>query len=74
MNKLFSFLIVTLILIGCATNASNIKNKASLPSAPMIEHDEMLKMAKDMDQERVPAIYVVVISQPEIITAKPPRR
>ena len=37
-------------------------------------YDQMLDLAYDMEQERVKAIYVVVISEPEIITAKPPEK
>ncbi len=76
MNKIFNFLFVSLMLFGCVASASSIKNKILMPEAQIVEqdYDEMLELAKEMDQERIPAIYVVIISEPEIITAKPPEK
>tara|TARA_Y100000310_G_scaffold46916_1_gene43546 strand:- start:1 stop:195 length:195 start_codon:yes stop_codon:yes gene_type:complete len=64
------------MLFGCVASASSIKNKILMPEAQIVEqdYDEMLELAKEMDQERIPAIYVVIISEPEIITAKPPEK
>jgi hypothetical protein len=74
MKKIFNFLFVSLMLIGCVTSASSIKNEASAPLGQIIErtNDEMLELAREVDQERIPAIYVVIISEPEVVTAKPP--
>ena len=76
MNKIFNFLFVSLMLFGCVASASSIKDKILIPEAQIVEqdYDEMLELAKEMDQERIPAIYVVIISEPEIITAKPPEK
>ena len=48
----------------------------SIPVEQLVEqnYDEMLELAREMDQERTPAIYIVVISEPEIITARPPKK
>ena len=64
------------MLFGCVASASSIKDKILIPEAQIVEqdYDEMLELAKEMDQERIPAIYVVIISEPEIITAKPPEK
>ena len=64
------------MLFGCVASASSIKNKILMPEAQIVEqdYDEMLELAKEMDQERIPAIYVVIISEPEVITAKPPEK
>tara|TARA_Y100000310_G_C20534874_1_gene740368 strand:- start:822 stop:1055 length:234 start_codon:yes stop_codon:yes gene_type:complete len=74
MKKIFNFLFVSLMLIGCVASASSIKSEASVPLGQIIERtsNEMLELARGVDQERVPAIYVVIISEPEIVTAKPP--
>jgi len=47
-----------------------------VPAGQIIEqdNDEMLELAYDLEEERVKAIYVVVISEPEVITAKPPEK
>jgi len=73
MSKVFNFLFISLMLIGCVASTSYIESKASLPPAKIIEQDrnEMLELAKEMEEERIQAIYIVVISEPEIITAKP---
>ena len=54
-------------------NASSVKEQDPLPKGQIIEqmNSEMLELAIEMEQERYPAIYVVIISEPEIITAKP---
>jgi len=64
------------MLFGCVASASSIKDKILIPEAQIVEqdYDEMLELAKEMDQERIPAIYVVIISEPEVITAKPPEK
>ena len=74
MKKIFNFLFVSLMLIGCVASASSIKSETFVPLGQIVERtsDEMLELAREMDQERIPAIYVVIISEPEVITAKPP--
>ena len=76
MKKIINFLVVSLMLIGCVASASSIKSEVFAPKGQIIEmtNDEMLTLAKDTDRERIPAIYVVIISEPEIITAKPPEK
>ena len=76
MNKILSFCFAVLVLVGCVTGASIIKDTSPAPKGEIIEQmtDEMLELAKEMDQERSPAIYVVVISEPVVITAKPPEK
>tara|TARA_Y100000034_G_scaffold133547_1_gene199278 strand:+ start:135 stop:365 length:231 start_codon:yes stop_codon:yes gene_type:complete len=76
MRKIFNFLFISLMLVGCAASVSAIKNKTTIPETQIIEqnHNEMLELAREMDQERTPAIYVVVISEPEIVIAKPPEK
>ena len=73
MNKIFYSLFLGLVLFGCVAATSSVKNVSDPLSAQMIEknNDEVLELARDMEQERVKAIYIVVISEPEIITAKP---
>lgn len=75
MSKILYFLFFGL-LIGCATTVSPINNNFEAPKAEIIEqdYDEMLELAKEMDHQRSPAIYVVVISEPETITAKPSKK
>jgi hypothetical protein len=73
MSKLINSLFASLILIGCVANASSaIKTDMSIPKGQIFNQttDEMLELARESDQERIKAIYVVVISEPEIITAK----
>ena len=74
MSKILSFCFALLILVGCVASASSVKNISSPPPAEIIEQnsDEMLELMAEMEEERVKAIYVVVISEPEVITAKPP--
>jgi|GEM_PF-6911766 len=76
MKTIFYFLFISLMLIGCAASVSVIKNKTTTPESQIIEqdHNEMLELAREMDQERTPAIYIVVISEPEIVIAKPPEK
>ena len=76
MKKIFYFLFISFMLVGCLASASSTKNNISIPVEQIIEQDrdEMLELAREMDQERIPAIYVVVISEPEIITARPPEK
>ena len=73
MNKIISLLFASLILIGCVVGRSVVKNETPAPKEQIVEQmtDEMLELAREMDQERSPAIYIVVISEPEVITAKP---
>ena len=47
--------------------------KANEKITSIAYYDEMLEMAKEMDQERTPAIYIVVISEPEVVIARPPK-
>tara|TARA_R110000824_G_scaffold5923_8_gene27131 strand:- start:1014 stop:1265 length:252 start_codon:yes stop_codon:yes gene_type:complete len=74
MNKTFYTLFFGLALLGCVATASTVNNTPAGPAAQIIEHnnDEMLELVHDMEEERVKAIYVVVISEPEVIIAKPP--
>jgi len=74
MKRIFNFLFFSLVLFGCVASSAAMKSETSLPAAEIVEqnYDGMLELAYEMDQERVHAIYVVVISEPEVITAKPP--
>jgi hypothetical protein len=76
MSKILSFCFALLILVSCVAGTSIINSEAPGPKDVVDEHmtDEMLELANDMDQDRIQAIYVVVISEPEIITAKPPEK
>ena len=76
MNKIFYILFLGLILLGCVATASTAKNNIPAPAAQIIEQntDEMLELVHEMEENRVKAIYVVVISEPEIIIAKPPEK
>ena len=73
MNKIFNFLFTSLILIGCMSTAASVRNEIPVQKEQTFEQasDELLELARETDQERVPAIYVVIISQPETITARP---
>ena len=73
MKKIINFLFTSLILIGCVASASSIKGEVYAPMGQIVEQmpDEMLELANEVEQERVPAIYVVIISEPEIVIAKP---
>ncbi len=64
------------MLLGCVASASSLKSESSVPIGQIIEKnsDEMLELAVEADQERIPAIYVVIISEPETITARPPEK
>ena len=74
MNRNFYTLLFGLMLLGCVATASTANNTPTSPKAEIIEQDngEMLELIQEMEEERVKAIYVVVISEPEIIIAKPP--
>jgi len=76
MRTIFYFLFISLMLVGCLASVSSKKNNMSIPVKQITEqsHDEMLELAREMDQERTPAIYIVVISEPEIVTAKLPKK
>tara|TARA_Y100000310_G_scaffold311139_1_gene357154 strand:+ start:2136 stop:2372 length:237 start_codon:yes stop_codon:yes gene_type:complete len=76
MSKLFNFLFASIILIGCVASASSVKKEMPAPMGQIVERatDEMLELARDSDQERIPAIYVVIISEPETVIAKPPEK
>tara|TARA_Y100000296_G_C5174430_1_gene259204 strand:+ start:930 stop:1160 length:231 start_codon:yes stop_codon:yes gene_type:complete len=76
MNKIFYTLFLGLVLFGCVATAATSNNVSSVPPGEIIEqdNDEMLELAYDLEEERVKAIYVVVISEPEVITAKPPEK
>jgi len=73
MKKILNFVFASIILIGCVAGASSVKKNDYVPKGQIIERatDEMLELAQDSDQERIPAIYVVIISEPETIVAKP---
>jgi len=74
--KKIIFLLFSLILFGCVASAVEVKN-TPIPLPVELaeqEYDEMLELAYETDQERVRAIYVVVISEPEVVTAKPPEK
>lgn len=75
MLKILKYILICTFLIGCVASASSLKSERQAPTAQIIErnYDEMLELAKEMDQERTPAIYIVVISEPEVIVAKPPK-
>lgn len=64
------------MLAGCLASISSTKNNMSMHAEQIIEqdHNEMLELAREMDQERIPAIYIVVISEPETIIVKPPEK
>ena len=74
MSKIFYILFFCMVLFGCVATASTFDKTPEVPKAQIIEqnYNEMLQLAKDMEEERVKAIYVVVISEPEIIISKPP--
>ena len=76
MNKIFYILFLGLTLLGCVATAAAVKTlqPATPPAEIEQNHNEMLELARDMEEERVKTIYVVVISEPEIITAKPPEK
>ena len=79
MNRNFYTLLFGLTLLGCVATASTVSTADNVPFAPagqIVEqnNDEMLELMHDMEEERVKAIYVVVISEPEIVTAKPPEK
>jgi 1,2-phenylacetyl-CoA epoxidase PaaB subunit len=76
MFKILKYISICILLIGCAASASSFKKKEPTPHAQIVDqnYDEMLKLAREVDQERKPAIYIVVISSPEIITATPPKK
>ena len=75
MKKIVNFLFISLMLAGCIASASSTK-KMPVPAAEIIEQDrnEMLELAREMHEERTQAIYIVVISKPEIVIAKPPEK
>ena len=77
MLKILKYLSICVLFVSCVASATALKKDSNHP-APAAEivnqnYDEMLELAKEMDQERAPAIYVVIISEPEIITAMPPK-
>jgi hypothetical protein len=76
MNKIFNFLFASLFLIGCVASASSVKYGSTAQKSYMTErtHDEMLELVRETEQERIPAIYVVIISEPEIITSTLPEK
>ena len=74
MNRNFYTLFFGLTLLGCVATASTVNNTPPAPAGEIVDLDngETLELIQEMEEERVKAIYVVVISEPEIITAKPP--
>jgi len=76
MFEILKYISICVLLFGCAANAVSLEREKTTPKAQIIEqdYDEMLELAKQMDQERKPAIYIVVISSPEIVTAMPPKK
>ena len=75
MLKILKYLSICVLLASCVASASALKKDGPQPAAQIIDqnYDEMLEMAKEMDQERTPAIYIVVISEPEVVIARPPK-
>ena len=75
MLKILKYLSICVLLASCVASATALKKDGPQPAAQIIDqdYDEMLEMAKEMDQERTPAIYIVVISEPEVVIAKPPK-
>ena len=75
MLKILKYLSICILFVSCVASATALKKQSHKPSAQIIEkdYDEMLDLAKEVDQERTPAIYIVVISEPEIIVANPPK-
>ena len=75
MLKILKYLSICVLLASCVASATSLKKDAPQPAAQIIDqnYDEMLEMAKEMDQERTPAIYIVVISEPEVVIARPPK-
>ena len=76
MKNIIKILIASLILLGCVAKASSVVTKEYAPKGQIVErtNDDMLEWAMEMNDERTPAIYVVIISEPEIIIAKPPEK
>ena len=76
MLKILKYISICVLLFGCAASAASLEREKATPKAQIIEqdYDEMLELAKQMDQERKPAIYIVVISSPEIVTATPSKK
>tara|TARA_Y100001973_G_C5080460_1_gene272207 strand:- start:257 stop:508 length:252 start_codon:yes stop_codon:yes gene_type:complete len=75
MLKILKYISICVLLASCVASATALKKDGPQPAAQIIDqnYDEMLEMAKEMDQERTPAIYIVVISEPEVVIAKPPK-
>lgn len=75
MLKILKYISICVLLASCVASASALKKDSPQPAAQIIDqnYDEMLEMAKEMDQERTPAIYIVVISEPEVVIARPPK-
>ena len=75
MLKILKYLSICVLFASCVAGATSFNRETPPPAAQIIDqdYDEMLEMAKEMDQERTPAIYIVVISEPEVVIAKPPK-
>ena len=75
MLKILKYISICVLLASCVASATALKKDGPQPAAQIIDqnYDEMLEMAKEMDQERTPAIYIVVISEPEVVIARPPK-
>jgi len=75
MLKIIKYLSICLLFASCVASATALKKDTPQPTGQIVEqeYDEMLQLAKEMDQERTPAIYIVVISEPEVVVAKPPK-
>ncbi len=75
MLKILKYLSICVLFASCVASATSLNRETPQPAAQIIDqdYDEMLEMAKEMDQERTPAIYIVVISEPEVVIAKPPK-
>lgn len=75
MLKILKYLSICVLFVSCVASATALKKQPVQPAAEIVEqnYDEMLELAKEMDQERAPAIYIVVISEPEVVIAKPPK-
>ena len=75
MLKILKYMSICVLFVSCVASATALKKDNPQPAAQIIDqnYDEMLEMAKEMDQERPPAIYIVVISEPEVVIARPPK-
>ena len=73
MLKILKYLSICILFVSCVASATALKKPEHKPAAQIIEkdYDEMLELAKEVDQERTPAIYIAVISEAETVVARP---